>query len=180
MARRIRIGHDHAWIGRPTLSFAGGLPTTAALASVIYNPKNVPLVYALSSGTLPSGATLSGSTVTWTTNGAVGTYPLRFTATYGARVVISDALLLQYLNVEWTPATQDVDGSPIETIVSHKIYAGQTSGVYTSTLTVPWLGVPNAQIALPTSGIWFVSVTTVTTAGESLASAEQSRLANTA
>jgi len=179
MARRLRIGHDHAWLSAPVLSFSSGLPTTASLASVIHNPKNLTLTYALSAGALPTGGTLSGSTVTWVTNGALGgAYPVRFTATYGARVATSDPLLLRFLNVAWTPATLNDDGSAIDTILSHKIYAGTTSGVYTTIVTVPWAGVPSAQIALPTSGNWFVMITTVTADGESIASDEENRTAN--
>lgn len=160
------------------MAFSGGVPTSINLASVLHNPSNVTITYAVESGTLPSGASLSGSILTWTQGGGVGLYPVRFRATYGARQQTSPSLLLNYLNVAWTPATTNTDGSPIGTILSHKIYAGQTSGVYTSTITVPWAGVPNAQIALPTSGLWFVMVTTVTADGESPASAESSRIAN--
>ena len=179
MVRRLRIGHDHAWDARPTLAFSGGAPTTTNLASFGHNPKNLTLTYAVSSGTLPTGGSLSGSVVTWPTNGALGgVYPVRFSAAYGGRTVVSDSFLLRYLNVNWTPATTNTDGSPIGTILSHKIYAGQTTGNYTSIFTVPWAGNPNAQIALPAAGVWFVAVTTVTSAGESVASAEQSRAAN--
>lgn len=179
MARGIRIGHDHAWTGRPTLLFSGGLPTTVNLASAIHNPKNLTLTYAMASGALPGGGSMSGSVVTWPTSGSFGTYPITFTATYGSRVVTSEPLLLRYLNVAWTPATTNTDGSVIGTILSHKIYAGLTSGVYTSTITVPWSGVASAQIALPSANVWFVMVTTVTSLGESVASAESSRVTNT-
>jgi hypothetical protein len=150
------------------------------LASFIHNPKNLALTYALAGGTLPSGVVLSGSVVTWVTNGAAGIYPVTFTATYGARTVTSQALLLWYLGVTWTPATQNSDGSTIGTILSHKIYAGTSAGVYTQTTTVPWTGTPSAQLTLPQGGTWFVAVSTVTALGESLASAEQSRVANAA
>lgn len=178
MARGIRIGHDHAWASTPQLLFSSGSPTGLNLASVIHNPKNLTLAYAVSAGALPTGATFTGSAVTWPATGAAGTYPIRFTATYGARVVTSDPLLLRYLNVAWTPATTNTDGSAIGTILSHKIYAGQFSGNYTSITTVPWSGVASAQIALSASGTWFVMVTTVTAIGESVASAESSRSAN--
>ena len=179
MARGIRIGHDFAWASRPTLTFSGGVPAATNLAAFIHNPKNLTLTYAITSGALPSGGTLSGATVTWPTSGAAGTYPITFSATYGARVVASEAFLLRYLNVAWTPATQNSDGSAIGTILSHKIYAGPAPGNYSSTITVPWTGVASAQIALPSVGTWYVSVTTVTAAGESVASAESSRAANT-
>ena len=179
MARGIRIGHDHAWASRPELAFSGGLPVATNLATFIHNPKNLALTYAIVSGALPSGGALTGSTVTWSTAGQAGTYPITFTATYGARVVTSLPFLLRYLNVAWTPATTNNDGSAIGTILSHKIYAGPNPGNYTSTITVPWTGVASAQIALPSVGTWHVSVTTVTAAGESTASAESSRAANT-
>jgi hypothetical protein len=83
------------------------------------------------------------------------------------------------LNVAWTPATQNDNGTPIGTILSHNMYASLTAGPpYEVTQNVPWTGTPSAVLILPSAGTWYVVVKTVTADGESIASAEQSRAAN--
>lgn len=83
------------------------------------------------------------------------------------------------LNVAWTPATLNNDGSAIGTILSHNIYASLTAGApYEIVQNVPWTGSPSAVLTLPSGGTWYVVVTTVTADGESIASAETSRAAN--
>jgi chitodextrinase len=83
------------------------------------------------------------------------------------------------LNVAWTPATQNDDGSAIGTILSHNIYASLTAGEpYEVVQNVPWTGTASAVLDLPSSGVWYVVVKTVTALGESVASEEESRAAN--
>jgi len=84
MVRAIRIGNQHGWLSAPVLTFGINQPTTVNLATYAYNPKGKVLVYAVMAGySLPSGATLSGSVVTWTGSGISGATPIRFTLTFG-------------------------------------------------------------------------------------------------
>jgi len=84
MARGIRIGNQHGWLSEPLLVFGINQPTTVNLATYVYNPKNKTLVYAVAPGyALPSGASLSGSIVTWAGTGTSGTTPVKFTITFG-------------------------------------------------------------------------------------------------
>ena len=84
MTRGIRIGNQHGWLSAPLLIFGINQPATVDLATYAYNPKNKVLVYAVAAGyALPSGATLSGSIVTWTGTGTPSALPIRFTLTFG-------------------------------------------------------------------------------------------------
>jgi len=80
------------------------------------------------------------------------------------------------LNVSWTPATQNDDGSPIGTILSHLVEYGQSPGSNTFAKTV--VSGNSTVLSLPSGGTWYVRVKTVTNLGSSIASAEASRAAN--
>jgi len=83
------------------------------------------------------------------------------------------------LDVSWTKATQNDDGSPIGTILSHNIYASQTPGAPYEVVQNDPGSTTSGVLVLPSGGTWYVVVKTVTAQGESAtASAETSRVAN--
>jgi len=103
MPRGIRVGNHHGWISEPILIFGINQPTTVNLATYVYNPKNKTLVYAVASGSLPSGATLSGSVVTWSGVGSSGATPVRFSITYNGVTQTSPQASVAILLADTTP-----------------------------------------------------------------------------
>ena len=67
-----------------TLSFTSGTAASVNLATFLDNPLGLAVTYAVKSGALPSGCTLSGSTVTYSGVAGAAASAVQFSATSGA------------------------------------------------------------------------------------------------
>lgn len=72
-----------------TLNFTNGTAASVNLATFLVNPQSRTVTYTVKSGSLPSGCTLSGSTVSYNGTGAVGASSVQFSATQGGYVADS-------------------------------------------------------------------------------------------
>lgn len=66
-----------------TLTFTNGTAASVDLATFLVNPQGRSITYTIKSGSLPSGCTLSGSSVVYSGSGAVAASTVQFTASSG-------------------------------------------------------------------------------------------------
>lgn len=72
-----------------TLQFTNGTASSVNLSTFLVNPYSLAVTYTVKSGALPSGCTLSGSTVSYNGTGAAGASVVAFSATSGSYVADS-------------------------------------------------------------------------------------------
>ena len=77
-------------------------------------------------------------------------------------------------SVNYTPPSQKANGDPLSLseITGYRVYYGEQSGEYTSTVNLNASGEPDLDISIPTSGTYFVVVTTLANGLESSYSEE--------
>jgi Fibronectin type III domain len=83
------------------------------------------------------------------------------------------------VTINWTPPTENIDGSPLTDLAGYNIHYGTASGDYTQTITVSNPGLATYVVDNLTPGTYYFSVAAVNSAGtESPLSAEVSTTVN--
>ena len=83
----------------------------------------------------------------------------------------------QSVTLNWTPPTQNVDGSPVTDLAGFKVAYGAASGQYSSMLNLPSASINSVVVEGLATGTWYFVVKAVNVAGiESDYSAEVSKL----
>ena len=83
------------------------------------------------------------------------------------------------MTINWTPPTENVDGSALTDLAGYNIHYGTASGDYTQTITVSNPGLATYVVDNLTPGTYYFSVAAVNSAGtESPLSAEVSTKVN--
>lgn len=83
------------------------------------------------------------------------------------------------VTLNWTPPTQNVDGSPLTNLAGYDIHYGTASGQYTQSVSVSNPGIATYVVSDLTPGTYYFSVAAVNSQGtESPMSAEVSTAVN--
>jgi hypothetical protein len=83
------------------------------------------------------------------------------------------------VTLNWTPPTENVDGSPLTNLAGYNIHYGTASGAYTQTISVSNAGIATYVVDDLTPGTYYFAVGAVNSQGtESPASSEVSATVN--
>lgn len=69
------------------------------------------------------------------------------------------------VTLNWTPPTENTDGTPLTDLTGYDIYYGTSSGNYTQTITVSNPGIATYVVDNLSPGTYYFSVTAVSSAG---------------
>ncbi|MEL6447926.1 MAG: putative Ig domain-containing protein [Pseudomonadota bacterium] len=69
------------------------------------------------------------------------------------------------LTINWTPPTQNVDGSPVVGLAGFKIFYGQSSGSYPNVIDVNNGGLTSYTVENLTPGTWYLAMTATDSSG---------------
>jgi hypothetical protein len=69
-----------------------------------------------------------------------------YSASLGPFEITVDAIVLGSVTLDWTPPTENVDGSPLTDLSGYKIYWGTTSGTYTNSVSIDNAGITSYMI----------------------------------
>jgi hypothetical protein len=82
-------------------------------------------------------------------------------------------------SLNWTAPTTNADGSPLLDLAGFRVYYGTTTGVYTSSVTVPGPASTSYSLSGMAAGDYYMAVTAYDTSGnESIKSEEVPKTVN--
>ena len=83
------------------------------------------------------------------------------------------------MTLNWTPPTQNTDGTPLTNLAGYDIHYGTASGKYTQTVTIDNPGIATYVVSNLSPGTYYFSVAAVNSQGtESPLSSEVSTTVN--
>lgn len=79
-------------------------------------------------------------------------------------IAMASVSVADLLSLQWTPPTENTDGSPVEELSGYNLYIGDTSGVYALHSQIDDSTVQTAELTLPAGGYYF-AVTAINAEG---------------
>ena len=159
-----------AALGLALSACGGGSGSSSAVAPTAQSstPAQAPSQSSASAqGSTAASSSPSGGTTSGTTSGSGSTGSSPAPATAGA------------VTINWTPPTQNVDGSTLTNLSGYNIHYGTKSGNYTQKITVSNPGLATYVVSNLTAGTYYFAVAAVNSAGtESPLSSEVSATVN--
>jgi len=142
------------------LSACGG-GSTAGVASTAASStatQSTPATASVGSGTATSSTSTSGTATSGTaTSGTVTSG----TSTSSSPPTASSAAV----TINWTPPTENVDGTPLTNLAGYNIHYGTTSGNYTQTIAVSNPGIASYVVQSLAPGTYYFVVAAVNSSG---------------
>lgn len=133
-----------------------GSPSDTAAASESLAPGSPP-----AQGSAPQGSA-AGAAPTQGSAPAQDPPPAQSTSGTGANPPAASA---DTITINWTPPTENTDGTTLETLAGYKIHYGTASKQYTQTITVSNPGLATYVISSLSPGTYYFSVTAYNAAG---------------
>lgn len=167
----MHIGARAAFTSVPNLTFTIGTASTANLAQFVSNPRNSTATYAVLSGGLPPGCSLSGSIVSWTGSGTAGSTPVQYRVSQFSRTndSLSAATNIQaapnQATITWTPPFLNDDGTPLVDLAGYKVYGSLNGGAFGLLQTVANSAATGTVVPGLAVGSWVFHVTAYDTEG---------------
>lgn len=171
MPRRLHVGARAYFSSVPNLNFVVGTAGSANLANFVTNPRNATATYAVSSGSLPPGCSLSGSIVSWTGSGNEGITNVVFSVSQFSRSNVSPQAAVtvspqvNQATFTWTPPFLNDDGSPLVDLAGYRVYGSVNSGPFNMLQQVADPGATGTVVTGLTSGSWVFHVRAYDTEG---------------
>lgn len=108
----------------------------------------------------PAAADQGGYTIVISvTDGKATTSLPAFTLTVNPLVVTGSA------TINWTPPTQNTDGSSLTNLVGYRLSYGSSPGALTQTVNIPTAGITSYTVDNLSQGTWYFVMKTYNTAG---------------